>query len=226
MLTKEELFAKAAAYDFDAIRAYLESGGGIDIYDGYGKSLFAALLAGYYSCVYYSDPDETRFLKEHDEDEAYFCHVNKYSRMPLDKRPHAIKTEIDYLMVMGISLNAVGWKEAEAYQKDAPCVETPLFQAVVNCDYCMTEYLLEHGADPGQKLFTDGDYDDFGYEDWLPEHLDIYISSGDSGNAAKNDLEIVALLMRHGLDRWRGYTCIDVDPENRVIYGGGFQAHY
>ena len=90
---------------------------------------------------------------------------------------------------------------------------------IYGSSYCMTEYLLKNGADPGQKLFTDGSYDEDGYEDWLLEHLDIYIFNGDRGDAGTNDLEIAALLMHYGLDQWPGGMCIDVDKENRTICG-------
>ncbi len=219
MLSKKELFDKAADYDFDAIKEYLEGGGDIEVYDGGGNSLLSALLEAYYRHVYSSDPDEAKFLEEHDDDAEYHNHVNKYSKIPLEDRPHSIKEQVDYLMGKGITPNAVGWKEAEEDQEWAPCVETPLFHSVVNCDYCMTEYLLKNGADPGQKLFTDGSYDEDGYEDWLLEHLDIYIFNGDRGNAGTNDLEIAALLMHYGLDQWPGGMCIDVDKENRTICG-------
>ena len=219
MLTKEELFEKAFAYDFDAVKEYLEEGGSIEVYDGSGNSLLSALLDGYYNHVYSSDPDEAQFIEEHDDDEEYHNHVNKYSKMPLEKRPHSIKGQIDYLMEKGISPNAVGWKEAEEHLEWAPCVETPLFHSVVHCDYCMTEYLLKKGADPGQKLFSDGSYEEDGYEDWLLDHLDLYIFDGDRGDAATNDLEIAALLMHYGLDQWPGGMCIDVDKENRTIHG-------
>lgn len=217
MLSKEELFDKADQYDFDTIREYLEGGGNIELYDGGGRSLLTALLDAYYRLVYSSCPDEAQFLNEHEDDDEYYRHVNKYSRMPLEDRPHSIKEQIDYLMAKGITPNAVGWKEAAEHQKWDPCVETPLFQSVVNCDYCMTEYLLKNGAEPGQKLSSSGDYDEKGYDDWLLEHLDIYIFNGDRGDAAALDLEIAALLMHCGLDQWSGGFCIDVDKENRSI---------
>ena len=219
MLTKEQVLKKASAYDFAAVKEYIEQGGDIEVYDGDGRSLLSALLNAYYCLVFYSDPEEARFQEEHDDDEESHLHVNKYCRMPLEARPHRIKEQIDYLIGKGIGVNAVGWKEAEEHQEIAPAVETPLFHAVVHCDYCMTKYLLELGADPCQKLFSDGDYDIDGYEDWLIEHLDIYIFNGDRGPAADNELEIAALLMHYGLDKWRGGMCIDVDHETRTICG-------
>lgn len=215
MFTKEEIFRKAAAYDFDAVKEYLEQDGNPDIYDGSGRSLLTAVLAAYYEHVFYSDPEEVAFLKAHDDDDEYHRHVNKYCRMPLEERPHSIKKQIDYLMAKGIGVNAADWKEAEG----ALIVETPLFHSVVHRDYCMTEYLLKCGADPCQKLISDGDYDKVGYETWLPEHLDLCIYEGDWDDAGKNDLEIAALLMHYGLDKWGGGLCIDVDHKTRTIYG-------
>lgn len=40
MLSKKELFDKAADYDFDAIKEYLESGGDIEVYDGAVTAFF------------------------------------------------------------------------------------------------------------------------------------------------------------------------------------------
>ena len=51
MLSKKELFDKAAEYDFDAIKEYLESDGDIAVYDGSGNSLLSALLEAYYRHV-------------------------------------------------------------------------------------------------------------------------------------------------------------------------------
>ena len=217
MLSIKELFDKASAYDFDAVKDYLESGGDIEVYDGGGNSLLSALLEAYYRLVYFEDPDEAKFIEEHEDDEEYYNHVNKYSKMPLEERPHAIKEQIDYLMKKGISLNAVGWEEAEEDWEEPPSVETPLYHAVTASDYCMTEYLLKNGADPRLKLYSDAYYDKYGYTDCLLDFLDLYIVDGDRGDAATNDLEIAALLMHYGLDQWSGGMCIDVDKENRTI---------
>ena len=222
MLTKEEVLDKAGWYDFDAVREYLEQGGDPEVYDGDGQSLLSLLLQAYYHFVFYEDPEETAFQEEHEDDEEFYRHLNKYCRMPLEERPHAMKEKVDYLIAKGIGVNAVGWKEAEEHWKSmGPCVKTPLFHSVVHCDYCMTKYLLENGADPGQKLFSDGDYDQVGYEDWLLDHLDIYLFNGRRGESGENILEIAALLMHYGLDQWPGGMCIDVDKEHRTIEGHG-----
>lgn len=219
MFTKEEVFRQAAAYDFDAVKEYLEQGGNPNIYDGSGSSLLTAILAAYYKHVFYSDPEEVTFLKAHDDDDEYHRHVNKYCKMPLEERPHAIKEQVEYMISKGISVNAVGWKEAEEDQKYNVGVDTPLYHSVMNIDYCMTKYLLEHGADPAQKLSNEENYKDIDYEDWLLEHMDIQILNGDSGEARDLELEITALLMHYGLDQWEGGVCIDVDKVNRTIRG-------
>lgn len=221
LLKKNEVFEKADSYQFDFVQEYLEQGGNAEIYDEYGSSLLTALLDAYYRLVFNKDPDEAQFLAEHDDDDEYHQHVNKYCRMPLEERPHRIKEQIDYLMDKGIGVNAVDWEAATAKNPDDPCVETPLMQTVFHCDYCMAKYLLEKGADPGQKLFSHGSYDEVGYEDWLLEHMDIYLFNGDYGDAGNLDVEMVALLMHYGLDQWSGGYCIDVDKENRMIQGHG-----
>ena len=220
MLTSEEVLKKASLYDFEAVKDYLEAGGNKEVYDGTGRSLLTNLLEGYYLLVYREDPVEAQIVTGHEDDDDFWdCHVHRLSRVPLDERPHKIKEQIEYLLSKGIGINAVGWEEAKAYQGEWPCVETPLFQAVVYHDYCMTEYLLKHGADPGQKLYSDGSYDRDGYEDWLLDEMDICILNGDRGDAGDNDVEIAALLMHYGLDQWGGGVCIHVDRKTRTITG-------
>lgn len=226
MLTSEEVFQKAFDYDFDAIKDYLEQGGNPEIFDEDGDGLLWAFLDGYYRHVYDREPDEVKFLEEHDDDEEYYTHVHKFARMPLEERPHPIKEQMDYLLAKGVGVNSVDWEQAEAHQEYDVCVETPLVHSVVKCDYCMTKYLLEHGADPAQRLFSDGDYERLGYEDWLLDHLDIYIMNGDHGDAGTLDVEIAALLMHYGLDQWPGGYCIDVDKENRTICGHSLQTKF
>ena len=224
---RNEVFEKADSYQFEAVKEYLEQGGDIEVYDKDGNSLLSALLNAYYRLVFYKDPDEAKLQEEHEDDDEYFQHVNKYCRMPLEERPHKIKEQIDYLMSKGIGPNAVGWEEAtenaKQYQYDSPCVKTPLMHAVIHCDYCMVQYLLEKGADPGQKLFSDGNYDEDGYEDWLLDHLDYYLFDGHRGDSGNLIVEIAALLMHNGLDQWDGGLCFDVDKVNRTICGHGFK---
>ena len=221
MLSADAVFKEANNYDFDAVRDYLESGGEKDVYDVCGNSLLSALLSGYYTRVFDNDPEEIRFYAEHDNDDAFFTHVFRYCRMPLEDRPHPIGKQIEYLLEKGISLNAVSWEEAEKKQKFAPCVETPLMHAVEHRDLCMAEFLLKNGADPAQKLFSDGKYDRIGYEDWLVEHMDVLIMNGDKGDSRMLDLEITSLLMHYGPEQWEGGMCIEVDRENRRIKARG-----
>ena len=200
-MTRDEVLKRAEAYDYDAVRAYLEQGGNPEIYDREGASLLAVLLRGYYDSVFYSDPEEAAFLREHGEgDGELYRHVNPLCRVPLDKRPYGIRDKIDDLLARGIGINAVGWKEAEEeYGPGDAWVETPLFHAVVHCDYCMTEYLLEKGADPWQRLFSEGNYDEQEHEYWLLEHMDYYEDIGYCGEAGDNIRDMKALLNRYGL---------------------------
>lgn len=134
--------------------------------------------------------------------------ITKYCKVPPEERPHSIIDEIEYLIEKGISLNAFGLEEAKAHQGSEIIVETPLFHAVMNRDYGMTKYLLEHGADPRIQICPNSDYlndRDF----WLLEDLDQALYRGDRGAAAINDAEMAALLMHYGLDQWPGGFCID-----------------
>lgn len=226
MLTGAEVLKKARKYDFPAVKEYLEHGGDTEVYNEAGMSILTAFLEGYYTQVFDNDPDEIRFYSKNTDAEEYHSHVFKYCRMPLEDRPHPIKDQVEWLMKKGIGINAVGWKEAQENFDFAPYVETPLMQAVTNRDYCMTKYLLENGADPTQKLFTDGNYDRDGFESWLIEDMDINIVNGDIGDSMMLDLEIASILMHYGLDQWEGGLCIEVDHENRRIRGHGLNMQH
>ena len=227
MLSGEEVLKKAGKYDFEAVKEYLEQGGDAEVFDRGGNSLLSALLRGYYTEIFENDPDEIRFYAEHEEySDEWRNHVFRYCRMPLEERPHPIRDQVEWLIGKGIGVNAVGWKEARQFQKFAPSVESPLMHAVEHRDYCMIKFLLENGADPCQRLFTDGFYDDLGYEPWLVEHMDVMIMDEDAGDSMMLDLEIASLLMHYGLDQWEGGLCIDVDKENRSICGHGLRLQH
>ena len=216
MITKEEVLARASEYDFNAVKAYLEQGGTIDVYDGYGSSLLTSLLRGYYNHAFYIGTDGKKIDIEAEENRNAIY----YSWVPLEERPHAIKREIDYLIAKGIGVNAIGWEEAKEYQKSDTDfdVETPLYFTVKNRDYFMTKYLLEHGADPDIKFSFEED-DMFDDEHWLLTDLDIAILNGDREEAMENDVKIAALLMHYGKGEWEGGYCIEVDHKNRTIRG-------
>ena len=215
MMTREEVFERAKEYDFDAVKTYLEQGGNPLIFDGAGSSLIALLLWGYYKNVYTNNPDDIRLEKDCEDEMKrtgfigfFDIDITKYCKVPPEERPHSIIDEIEYLIEKGISLNAFGLEEAKAHQGSEIIVETPLFHAVMNRDYGMTKYLLEHGADPRIQICPNSDYlndRDF----WLLEDLDQALYRGDRGAAAINDAEMAALLMHYGLDQWPGGFCID-----------------
>ena len=214
MISKEEVLNRALDYDFSAVKEYLDLGGSIDIYDGYGRGLLASLMCGYYMHAYYIGPDGKKIDTEAEE----IRNAIYYSWTRLEDRPHAIKQEIDYLLAKGINVNAIGWEEAKEYQKSDTDfdVETPLYFTVKNRDYFMTKYLLEHGADPDIKFSFEED-DMFDDEHWLLTDLDIAILNGDLEEAMENDVKIAALLMHYGKGEWEGGYCIKVDHKNRTI---------
>ena len=96
--------------------------------------------------------------------------------------------------------------------------ETALMHAVCRHDYYLCKYLLEHGADPGVRLFTKPDYETRDREYWLMDELDISIMNGDKGEAAAVTLRVAQLLWEYGLREWSGY-CIDVDQKIGVTGG-------
>ena len=134
----------------------------------------------------------------------------------MEERPHPIKEQVEYLLSKGIGVDDVGWKEASEHQKHCPCVESPLMQAVCFRDYWMVKFLLEAGADPEIRLFTE-EWEWYGYEKWLYDDLDLAIYNGAIGEARQNALEILALLLHYGSNQWPGDMCITVDKEKRTI---------
>ena len=185
MVLQNEVLSRAADYDFNTVRAYLEQGGTIDIYDRYGRGLLASLLRGYYKHAFYTDPNGKKWDIEAEENKNAIY----YSWTPLEERPHSIKEQIDYLFSKGIHVNDIGWKEAKEYQKNHSdlWVEVPLYFTVRHRDYCMTKYLLEHGADPDIRFSFDEEDemfpDVFDKNHWLLDDLDIAIVNGDCAEA-------------------------------------------
>lgn len=226
MYSAVEILRLAGEYHFDEVREYLEAGGNREVYDGYGNSLLSLIIKGYYAHEYL-DPDEAALYKKEEEEARLHSNVDRYSRVPLDERPHRIKEQIEYLLDKGIGINSVGWQEASRYWKDSPMVETPLLWAVVYMDYGMVKYLLEKGADPGVRMFSDEDYSVYdGQEYWLMDHLAYYLLDDFIGDAAVNIVDIMALLMHHGLEQWSGLFDIDVDHERRIISIPGYSCGY
>ena len=212
---KRIAIAAAIAHNFSQIKQYVLSGGDINLLNEEGHSLL--------TCFVRSDlpeytPEEDEEFDKHPEEDYDFRHsfVPQYLLTPLAQRQDPLyeemsfQDELDFFFAHGADPNLCRMVNG--------MTETPLMWAVVNQDYYLTKYLLEHGADPAVQLFADSIIAADNKEYWLMDHLDIYIMDGDMGNLAQLDLAIAQLLWEYGLKNWNGY-CIDIDAEKGVTGG-------
>ncbi len=211
MMGEHAIFKAAINYNYEAIRAFVAGGGDLNICNDRGHSLLACFVEGYY---YYEDedPEELALWDLHDEGDYDFWdeYVHKYQRTPLEDRPSNILEKLEYLFAHGVDPNLCIMVNGST--------ETALMHSVCRHDYYMTKYLLEHGADPGVRLFPKPDYETRDREYWLMDELDVSIMNGDKGDRANLTLNVAHLLWEYGLRDWGGY-CIDIDKNVGVIGG-------
>ena len=208
---EQKIFDAAMDYDFEAVRIYAESGNNLNVCNYRGHSLFACFVVGYYHHLE-SDPEEQALYDLHDEYDYDFwdSYVFKFQRTPLEDRSDGILEKLTFFLNHGADPNLCVLVDG--------MTETPLMQAVCNHDYYLTQYLLEHGADPGVWLFSKQEYEKRDREYWLMDELDISIMNGDKGEAAGVVLSVAQLLWEYGLRDWSGY-CIDIDMDTGVTGG-------
>ncbi len=204
---KNIAISAATAHNFEQIKAYVLSGGDINICDEDGSSLLTDFVSSYLEKL---TPEEDEACSKHPEyDYAFWDYfVPEYLFIPLEQRESGIKEKLDFFFEHGADPNLCVMVDG--------ATETALSCAVTDQDYYLTKYLLEHGADPAIHLFEDTTVESIdGKEYWLMDHLDFYIMDGDKGKQAQIVLAIAQLLWEYGLKNWRGY-CIDIDPETGV----------
>lgn len=212
---KRIAIAAAIAHNFEQIKQYVLSGGDINILNEEGHSLLTCFVRSILP-EYTAEEDEECDKHPEDDHDFWYSFVPQFLLTPLALREDplhekmSLQEELDFFFAHGADPNLCHMVNGMA--------ETPLMWAVVNQDYYLTKYLLEHGSDPAIRLFEDYTAPFDSKEYWLMDHLDIQIMDGDKGARAQADLAIAQLLWEHGLNDWGGY-CIDIDPDKGVVGG-------
>lgn len=205
---EKSVFDFAAEYNFDAIKEYVGAGNPINVCDGDGNSLLTAFLAGY---VEHGDitEDQEELRKEDPEGDygLWISFLSTKHKTPLAQRSSKIVEQLEWFLNQGASLDLCDLSKCGM-------VDTPLVVAVHDEDYYLTEYLLEHGADPKVWLFDDRDPGEQ-YETYLIDHMDISLLDS-KGERFGNLCKIAALLVGHGFEDYGGH-CIEVDKESRML---------
>ena len=215
----QTIFDAACACDFPYIEEYVRNGGDLNICDSSGKSVLAHFVYGYLRFDHSCSEQEILLWDEHeddDDDEYLLSFVPAKLMMPLSERNDGICEQLTFFMDQGANVNLCVMNDG--------VVDTPLLHSVEFSDYYLAEYLLEQGADPGQRITDDGDLVD-GKDYYLLEELDIAIMNGARGDYVECALKIAALLYRYGLTDWCGH-CLEFDPENHRVFCHGLRLMY
>lgn len=209
------VFDAAYACDFPYIEEYVRNGGDLNICNTEGISLFAMFVDGYLQDS--SSEQEILLLDEHDEDDTYVLSFVPAKLMkPLLERNDGICDQLQFFVDHGVDVNLC--------DLSGGITSTPLLFAVCCSDYYLAEYLLEHGADPGQRITDDGDLIN-GKSYYLMEELDIAIMNGARGDYVNCALKIAGLLYRYGMTDWNGY-CIEFDKESHRVFAHDLRLMY
>ena len=181
---------------FDEIKAYTESGKDINKFHSKEAVLFFFLDSYYQHDAYgYDDVEDV-------PEDAIAEEIN----LPLDKRQSGILAQMEWLLAQGANINDGGeW--------------LPLMLAVGNLDVAMTEYLLDHGADPNYAGEDDGV--PYGCGNYYIDDLDIaaldesFVTALDR-NVFDRILQIAVLFAKHGVTDVHTH-CISIDSKTRTV---------
>lgn len=211
---RAELFNSASLHEFEKLKNYVLSGGNLNILNEEGHSLLTAFIRSY--DPEWTDKEENEFDNHpNEEDEFWYTFVPQYCFIPLDHRESSIKEDLDFFFEYGADPNLYALIDEEA--------ETALLWAIVNEDYYLTKYLLEHGAIPGINLYREPPVLSPDGQDYcLMDYIDCRYSLGAKGLHAQNLLAIAQLLWDYGLKNWSGNS-LTIDPHNGVLGGRAAQ---
>ena len=181
---------------FDKIKQHLESGKNINKFRSKEAVLFFFLDSYYQHDVYgYDDVEDV-------PENATAEEIN----LPLDKRQSGILEQMEWMLAQGANVNDGGeW--------------LPLMLAVGNLDVAMTEYLLNHGADPHYAGEDDGI--PYGCGNYYIDDLDIaalgesFVSAPDR-NVFDRILQIAVLFAKLGVTDVHTH-CISIDSKTRTV---------
>ena len=216
-MLNNDVFKAAQNYKFDEIVTYKESGGNLNICNENGYSLLEEFLKAYYE---YGDlPSDKEIalmdIYPNEFDDFWCSYIFKNQKKPLKERQSGIINQLDWFFGCGTDVNLCQFFEGMTM--------TPLAIAVREEDYFLTEYLLQHGADPKVWLFEEEKLEsDYGF--WLMEHIDVLLTEV-RGERKANCIDIARLLAFYGLEDFNG-ICFGVDKETRTIDYGPFHYDY
>lgn len=181
---------------FNKIKAHVESGKDINEYCTRESVLYFFLGSYYQHDVYgYGDIEDV-------PENA----VAEELKLPLKDRPSGILDQMNWLLDHGADVNAGGeW--------------LPLMDAVGSLDVAMTEYLLEHGANPHYAGRDDGI--PYGCGNYYIDELDIialdesFVSNPDK-SVFDRVLQIAVLFAKQGVTDVHTH-CISIDSKTRTV---------
>ena len=211
---KKIAVAASIAHNIGQIKAFVLAGGEINTLNEEGHSLLTAFVRSYNP--EWTAEEESEFDRHPDEnDDFWFAFVPQYCFIPLDHRESSIKEDLDFFFEYGADPNLYALIDEEA--------ETALLWAIVNEDYYLTKYLLEHGAIPGINLYREPPVLSPDGQDYcLMDYIDCRYSLGAKDLHAQNLLAIAQLLWDYGLKNWSGNS-LTIDPHNGVLGGRAAQ---
>ncbi len=181
---------------FEKIKAHVEAGKHINQFSEDYAVIFV-FLDSYYQHDVYGCSD----IEEVPEDA-----VAEELRLPLAERPSGVLAQLEWLLAHGAKVNDSGdWQ--------------PLMAPVGALDVAMTQYLLEHGADPHFDI--DEGYPPYGCGNYYIDDLDVRAMDASFSNDADESvfhriLQIALLFAQHGVTDV--YThCVSIDGETRCV---------
>lgn len=186
--------------DFSAAKTEVEAGVDINSVICSGGTRLYHMLDAYY----YNLQGVTVISAAFDEDDYGDEYLDELLT-PLEAREPPILDCLDWFFQNGANANA--GKE-----------NFPLMLCVGIADPYITDYLIEHGADPFQEVFEN---EPDGRDNWYMEDLDIacfYIYDKTVGNERFNQaiLQTAAVLARHGVTSG-SYSSIKINQGEREI---------
>ena len=164
------------------------------------------------------------FEQTKDLDDCLYCYYNHdvYGYDDIDDVPEeAVAEELKLPLEQRESgiLRKVAELCKDISQLNPPGEDQPLMRSVGNLDYYMTEYLLEHGANPHFDI-QEGDIP-FGCGNYYIDEMDLIAM--EEGFATDCDqtvfdriLKIAQLFAKHGVTNVRTY-CITIDSETKTV---------
>lgn len=192
---------------FKAIRSVVAKGGDINHTNAEGYTY----LTDWITRLYGEIDDQT--IDDDNDDDLWESFVRPWFKASLEER--GLLPMLDWFFEAGIDPN--GDQLISRFENDDLWTCSALEFAVETLDFPMTEYLLQHGADPNKRI---GISDQTGQhpddpEDYYMEDLDIKLESAE-GERAQICVDIAKLLLQYG-QIYHGGFCIEMSEDGKEI---------